>query len=123
MFNIAYNGIITVNRGDSFTLPFFINIGTNMDPVRYQLKDNDILYVGVMEPNQPFENAIVRKKYTVSDTNNDGDVLITFKPQDTQCLLPGRYYYQIKLQIFNSDDTSDYDVNTVVDKTQFFVLE
>lgn len=123
MFNIAFNGIITVTRGDSFTMPLTINMGNELMPVRYTLQSNDVLYFAVMEPNQPFETALIRKKYTAEDVNENGDVVIRFRPQDTQCVLPGKYYYQAKLQTFNSSNPDDYDVATVVDKTLFWVQE
>ena len=123
MFNIAYNGIITVNRGDSFTFPIFLNKGTNIQPEKYELDDKCYIYFAVMEPNQPFENALIRKKYTINDIDEAGNVIIKFRPQDTQCVLPGKYYYQLKLQKFNSDDLEDYDVDTIVEKTLFFILE
>lgn len=123
MFNLAYNGIITVTRGDTFVLPLTLNGGTNLDPYQYQLDKNSFVYFAVMEPNQPFENALIKKKYSVNDTDEYGDVLIRFRPQDTQCVLPGKYYYQVKLQRFNSDDPEDYEVDTVVDKTLFYITE
>ena len=123
MFNLAYNGIITVNRGDSFTLPLTLNHGTNLEPIQYRMDEQSFVYFGVMEPNEPFENALIRKKYTIDDVDENGNILIRFRPQDTQCVLPGRYYYQVKLQRFYSEDPEDYDVDTVIDKTQFFILE
>lgn len=123
MFNIAYNGIITVNRGDSFRLPMVLNYGTNLEPMNYQMSQNSVVYFAVMEPNQPFEDALIRKKYTMDDVDVDGNIVIKFRPQDTQCVLPGKYYYQVKLQRFNSNDPEDYEVDTVVDKTLFYILE
>lgn len=123
MFNIAYNGIITVNRGDSFRLPMVLNYGTNLEPMNYQMSQNSIVYFAVMEPNQPFEDALIKKKYTIEDVDADGNIVIKFRPQDTQCVLPGKYYYQVKLQRFNSNDPEDYEVDTVVDKTLFYILE
>lgn len=123
MFNISYNGIITVNRGDSFSLPMVLNYGTTLEPMHYKMSQKSIVYFAVMEPNQPFETALIKKKYTIDDVDENGNIVIKFKPQDTQCVLPGKYYYQVKLQRFNSDDPEDYEVDTVVDKTQFFVLE
>lgn len=123
MFNIAYNGIITVTRGDSFTLPMLLNYGTNIEPLKYQMSQKAVVYFAVMEPNQPFECALIKKKYTSEDVDENGNVLIKFRPQDTQCVLPGKYYYQVKLQRFNSDDPEDYEVDTVVDKTLFYILE
>lgn len=123
MFNISYNGIITVNRGDSFRMPLVLNIGTKFEPMRLTLDDYSFVYFAVMEPNQPFENALIRKKFTKDDLLENGDILIKFKPQDTQCVLPGKYYYQVKLQRVNPDNTDDYEVHTVIDKTLFYILE
>ena len=123
MFNISYNGIITINRGDSFRLPLMLNYGTKMEPLMYRMTPKSFVYFAVMEPNEPFENALIRKKYTIDDVDEDGNIVIKFRPQDTQCVLPGKYYYQVKLQRFNSDDSEDYEVDTVIDKTQFFILE
>lgn len=123
MFNIAYNGIITVNRGDSFRLPMVLNYGTNLEPMNYQMSQNSVVYFAVMEPNQPFEDALIKKKCTMDDVDADGNIVIKFRPQDTQCVLPGKYYYQVKLQRFNSNDPEDYEVDTVVDKTLFYILE
>lgn len=125
MFNIAFNGIITVNRGDSFTIPLALNAGTTLDPMQYDATETSYLYFAVMEPNQPFETALIKKKYRILDMERDEDdqLLIKFKPQDTQCVLPGKYYYQVKVQSVNPDDVTDYTVDTVIDKTLFYILE
>ena len=67
MFNISDNCIINVTRGDSFELPLFLNQGTNVSPMRYVLTDKDEVYVGATECNQPFESALIRKKFTYKD--------------------------------------------------------
>ena len=124
MFNIAFNGIITATRGDSFSFPLQIDFGNTCNTTSATLGPNDKLYVAVMEPNQPFEDALIKKVYTSADIVK-GIVNIKFKPSDTECVLPGKYYYQIKLQRFNqeSNDPTDYDVDTIIDKTLFFILE
>lgn len=123
MFNLFSNGTIYVNRGDSFAMPLELNVGTKLHPITFVLDENSFVYFGIMEPNQPFEAAIVRKKYTYEDMNEDGQVVIKIKPQDTQCLLPGKYYYQVKLQVVDPTDENNYDVQTIIDKTQFFIME
>lgn len=123
MFNVSYNGIITVNRGDSFTAVMALNAGNELNPIEYEMTPDSFVYFAVMEPNQPFEDAILKKKLDIDDMNDNGDIVIHFKPQDTQCLLPGRYYYQVKLQVCDPDDYSKYEVHTIIDKTQFFILE
>lgn len=123
MFNIDKNGIIYVNRGDSFELPLFINKGTDLVPLRWDIKNTGAeVFFALTEPNQMFEDALVRKKYTQDDINELGDVVIKMTHDDTKCLCPGKYYYQIKLK-FPPDEDDTYQVNTIVPKTQFFIEE
>lgn len=118
MIRIADNGYVTINRGDTFSIPLFINIGTEMNPIRFYIKDHPgtKVYLGVMEPNQCFEKAIVRKMYTdQSEVNEEGDLLISFTPNDTMYLHPGRYYYQIKVLVDGKE------LNTIIPQTPFFI--
>lgn len=117
---IDSNNIIALNRGDTFTSLLSLNAGTDLNPIPYVLKDEDEVYMGVMEPDQPFENAILKKKFT-KDNLKGNDIYIRLEHTDTTCLLPGKYFYQIKLKIKNEDNT--YDINTVVPKTEFIILE
>lgn len=146
MLTISNNGIITVNRGDDFSVPLFINRGTELAPVRYVLKDDDeiylgifsagadylldtdgtkffiedeITYLGIPEIDTYFENAVVRKTFTKDNLNENGDVILKFAHVDTRFLLPGNYYYQIRAKITKDDE--EY-INTVVRKTAFIVL-
>ena len=84
MFNIAFNGIITVNRGDSFTLPMQLNYGTNLEPMTYTVEGKSIVYFAVMEPNQPFECALIRKKYTAEDVDENGNIVTTSDTSKTE---------------------------------------
>lgn len=68
------NNIITINRGDTFIFPLYINNGSNISPNNLELTDKMTLYVGVMEPNQPFENAIIKKRYVKDDEKEIGDL-------------------------------------------------
>jgi hypothetical protein len=122
MLDIANNGIIRVSRGDSFRMPLFIDCGTPSDPMRYTVGTKDEVYFGVMEANQPFEYALIKKKYTIEDVNEDGDVVIEFTPEDTLMVIPDLYYYQVKVRLYNAN-TNDYEVHTVVPKTKFFIEE
>ena len=122
MFNIASNGIVTVNRGDSFEFPVTLNIGTSIDREEYVLTGSDVLYMGIMEPNQPFETALIRKKFTPDQLDEDNNIKIRFWPEDTVCVLPGKYYYQLKLQTID-EATGRKDVETVIDKTLFYIEE
>ena len=122
MFSLNDIGQIRLSRGDTLTLPIYINQGTSMDRIIYTLADNDELYFAIMEPNQPWEQAIVKKKYTCKDNTEDSGILLMINPEDTMCLLPGLYYYQIKVRVFDLDRNT-YIVNSIIPKTQFWIEE
>ena len=119
MFDIINNGAIVINRVDSAEAPLFINQGDKIRPIRYSLEEGEKVYLGVMEPNKKFEDAIIRKVFTKSDCNEFGDIVIKFEPNDTVNLIPGKYYYQIKASLF--DTKGNNIVNTVVSKREFFI--
>lgn len=121
MFYLGSSGEISLSRGDTATIEVLVNQGTALDPIRYVINGNDEVYFGLMEPNQPFEHAILKKKLTVADLKGD-DLFVTLNPKDTRCLLPGLYYYQIKLKVFNPN-LGDYAVNTIIPKTRFYIEE
>ena len=118
MFDISRNGIITISRGDNFTLNVFVNIGTNLMPIQYMLRGEDKLYFALMEPNQPFEHALVRKVFTSEDLDEDNNVDMNFSCEDTEFLLPGNYYYMIKLYRAEEDL-----VDTIITKTKFVIID
>ena len=98
-------------------MPLFINKGTLLEPIRYNLFENPNtqVYFGLMLPGQYFENAVVRKKYTKNDVNEFGDVIIKFIPEDTLYLDPGKYFYEIKAIL------EDGSINTIIQKTEFWL--
>lgn len=127
-----YNNIITLCRGDSYS--FSVDILDDCGSY-YEMKGKDSVYFGVMEPREPFERAIIKKKFVVDNTvNTSGEIIgsvinIEIKPEDTVDLLPGKYYYAIKLHI-NHDEEDDLGntyhldrVETVINKTKFIILD
>ncbi len=126
MFEISNNGIIKINRGDSFSLNVFINIGTVIKPIQYVLKDDDRVYFALMEPNQPFEHALMRREFTREDLDVDANVDMRFDSEQTEYLLPGTYYYMIKLTRKEYDFKSEKIVtivDTIIPKTKFIIAE
>ncbi len=119
MFDMSRNGIITVSRGDSFSISKPINIGTPIFPEYYEMKEGDKVYCGIMEPNKPFEKAIIRKVAT-KENQVDGNVIINFDPMDTVHLLQGTYYYSLKL--VRLIDGKEY-VITYVPNTKFVIID
>ena len=137
MTTISNNGIVTFSRGDTISFPLFINVCTKINPVRYNLAKNDVVYVAIEEANQPWEFAVLKQKYTQDDLNEYGDIVLKLKSEDTQCLLPGKYYYEVKLvkykiktevneetgleEEYVSDEIEA--VNTVIPRRQLFMLD
>lgn len=121
MFDINSTGKIQLTRGDTFKSPLFINQGNQLYPMRYQLSENDTLYLALLEPNQPFEFAILKQVYTWLDEKTQfGDTYIKFRAEDTEKLLPGKYYYTIKLRRVLEDGNEE--VHTVIPETEFYIL-
>lgn len=123
MLNLTKNRVLTFKRGDTCSFPLFINAGTQLNPFRFDLRDYPTAYIlfAVMEPNQDFDKAILKKTYTYKDVNTNGDVVIKFTPKDTAFLAPGKYYYEIKLYVPAADKKSEAVVHTVTPRRELFI--
>jgi hypothetical protein len=121
MVSISKNGIITINAGDKFETAVFINGGSELEPVRYILKNDDKLLWVIVEPNKPFECGVVRKILTKDDLNDNNDPVLKLKSSDTLNLLPGTYYYEARLVIPNTS-TGEEDISTVIPRRKFIIL-
>ena len=126
MFDISRNGIITLARGDSFTLDVTLDLGYGLDSCIYKLKRGDKVYFGLMEPNQPFEHALIRRVFDANNQDNNGVVTMKFPSTDTEFLMPGDYYYMIKLVRCVYEDSGEEPteyVDTIVNKTKFVIID
>lgn len=114
------NGIITLMRGDSFSFPVYINEGSIVDPEYRGLTVHDVIYFGVMEPGQAFEDAVLKKRVNIEGPlTTDGQAIINITPDDTLNLLVGKYYYMIKLKTV--DEYGLETVRTLVKPTLFWL--
>lgn len=121
MYTIDDNGIIVLNRGDTFTQTFPINIGSSAYPVYPTInKETDKVYFGLTEPNQYFECALVRKVLDISVSDNIPNAILEFEIKDTEYLLPGNYYYEIKLY---RNRNNKEEITTIYPKTKFIIVE
>ena len=112
--------IITINRGDTYD--FDLTIYDDSAEGRYILHDDDVLYFGLMDPHQKFENALVKKRFTKDDCDEVGNLNIEIKPEDTIDLMPGVYFYSIKLHRRSNTELEKVDrVITVINKTKFVI--
>ena len=124
MVRIDINGNIELNRGDSFMAPLFLDVSkSQFGSTRFPLEDHDRIYLGIMEANVPFEFALVRKEYTKDDVNGNGDLIIQFDPTDTERLLPGVYFYEIKFLRPAVESGDKEYVMTVSPRRKFTILE
>ncbi len=124
MFDISREGNIQLIRGDTLSVALFINSGTPIAPERYILKETDTVYLAVMEENQKFEDAILKKVYSYQDyldnQTEDGDLIITLQSEDTEYLEDGKYHYTVKLH------STSYDVDkviTLIPDKKFFIID
>lgn len=100
-------------------MPLFINQGTSLSPVRYTVNGDDKLYFALMEENQSFEDAILKRVYDEnSDKTKDGDIIVKFLSADTENLRDGRYKYTMKLQKYAG---TSYNVHTVIPECDFII--
>ncbi len=135
MFNISKNGIITIHRGDTFTLPLTINLGTGVNPSYYEPKiykddqgnviDCDEIFLAVLEPGQKWEDAIIKKYLSADQFDFEYDTYdVHFYSEDTLHLVPGNYYYEVKLRRSPRSCNDGFEsIDTVVPRTKFIILE
>lgn len=124
MLAIDSNGNIQVTRGDTFEIPLFIDVNTNMfKSIRFPLHKGDIIYFHILEGNKPFECPLLSKKFTYEDTNENNDIIVRFNHTDTFKLFPGIYFYQVLLQrpSGKDNDPSDDFYITLVPRRKFVV--
>ena len=117
--------IIKMNRGDTYEFNLTID-DEGSENGKYLLQGNDTVYFGLMEPNSAFEQSLVKKIYTEEDRDKDGNIFITIEPEDTEHLLPGVYYYSIKLEVDHLQGKTYeriHKVITVINKTKFIILD
>ena len=102
-------------RGDTFIFPVEIRLGNNLDYTMYNIEDSDEIYFAVMEPNCKWEEALIRKKFYGSSLKLIPQIVLS--PDDTTYVLPGTYYYQLKLR------KTTGEVVTLMPRTFFRILE
>ena len=122
------NNIIILNRGDTYEFALTIADDASEGGC-YRLQGDDAVYFGIMDPHQPFEDALVKKRFTAEDLDEQGNLTIVLEPEDTLDLLPGTYYYAVKLHMQHDDiypttnEVVGYidKVHTVINKTKLFL--
>ena len=121
---IKKNNVFTMNRGDTATMNFNVNLDLPEGAII------DKLYLGITEPNQYFEDALIKKTFeinkdiTITTENNIWSFSIQINPEDTVDIIPGTYYYEVKASgiIDQNEERIDF-ATTIVQKTKFIIVE
>jgi len=122
LYLIKKDHVITMTRGDYVSFKIELKSGNFPFETKYKLEEGDILFFGLMEPNQPFEKAILKKELHYDDYDYEGGTLkLVLEPDDTIMLEPGTYYYQIK--VLYNDEAGDTHIDTAVQKTKFIIVD
>ena len=104
--------IFMLNRGDTLRSTYKL-------PDDYEYTEGDRLYFGITLPKQPFEDALIRKTFSIDPDNIDNSykAVIEVSAEETRLLPPATYYYSIKVKKANRD------VRTLVNKTKLIIIE
>ena len=92
--------------------PQFCFFGTT----EQEIKEGDTVYMIVGEPNQEFEKALIRKIFTVDDLNDDGDIMVKLATSDTEDVVPGCYYLEMRIKLANGN------IGVIVPARKFFIF-
>lgn len=117
---VKKNNMISMIRGDSFRHIFEFEIGKFPRKKKLSINEDDLIYFGVMYPNEHFEHCIIKKEFTKDDLTSEGDLIVTLNPEDTVWLNPGTYYYEIRMLHQSSEDVY---LKTLIQKTKFTILD
>lgn len=115
------NNVISMVRGDSFSNTFDLNKYLDSHILEQLSLNGGTLYFGLMYPNSHFEDSIIIKEYILEESSEDYEVTILLSPDDTELLIPGTYYYTLKLEIQDGSEPSQ--VYTLIPKTKFLIID
>ena len=119
MYSTKKNNVVSITKGDYSVIPVELVISTYPEYYTLKLEENDRVYFGIMAPNKSFDEAILKKEFTLHDVTPDGYINIKILPDDTLNLEPGVYYYSVKALYKLGDN--DVRISTLVDKTKFII--
>lgn len=127
MLDISNKNIITMTRGDNETIPLKLFTDNYKKKYIFFPNQNDKIFFALMEPNQTFENAIVKKVFGYKDVDKENGVInIKLDSIDTEFLASGDYYYTIKIlrkDSWKEEDDDQGTVETLVDRTKFIIVD
>lgn len=126
MLSVDHQGNITINKGDTFIVPLFIDVSKDIfHSIRLPLKPEYKIFFYLVEPNSDLKHYLIKQTYSSEDMNDKGDILIKFLHEDTSWICPGTYYYEMKA--FLPLDKEDPNINedaliTIIPRRKFIIL-
>lgn len=120
MLSIDSNGNLKLNKGDTFKLPLFIDVSDNLfASVRLPLREDDKIIFNILEGNNCFCKPLIHKEFTLADTNENMDIIISFESTDTSWMCPGIYFYEVKF--IRKVDNQEDKIITIVPRRKFVI--
>jgi hypothetical protein len=119
MVKIQTNNNINIVAGDSFKCKLFINKGTKLHPSRYELTEMDTIIFTLVK-DRDYAQEIITKRYTLSDVDEKGNVVINIESTDTEFLPTGIYYYSVKLEHIDLL-SNEKIINTIIPFSSVYV--
>ena len=115
--HISFNQIIRMTRGDTENISLAKLLDITADVIK-NANEFDTFYMGIMEPGQLFEDAILKKIVRYSDIVRDNAIIFHLDSRDTENLRPGKYYYTIKQ---GNTEADELQVLTLIPDTIFWI--
>lgn len=114
--HVSFNKIIRLTRGDTADI-HLTSILDDAKEIVSECTEADTFYLGVTEPNQLFEDAILKKVVKFTDIV-DNDLVFHLNSSDTEFLIAGKYYYTIKIGSVVNDELT---VRTLINEKLFWL--
>lgn len=114
-------GLITVHRGDTFNLPLSLNVGTPLNISNFGMQQGDVARLRLFVANEPWEDYVLSKDATIENVTIENEieyVTFSFNERDTQHIIAGEYYYELK--VLSTRDNVDY-ITTVIPRRKFVI--
>lgn len=122
MLSIDGNGTIKVTKGDTFKVPLFIDVSNNIfSAIRLPIKSTDKIIFNILEANSCFCKPLIHKEFTLADTNENLDIIISFEKSDTDWIFPNIYYYQIKF--IREVENEETKIITITPRRKFIITQ
>lgn len=121
MYTLYNNQLITINRGDTFNLPLFIqfrNVDSDYMYIKYFVKDDDVITLNIVDVNDLEGNQVILSKVGVKNENDD--VVFHFDSEDTINIEAGTYCYEIKIDTTREGERVR---DTIIPRRKFTILD